>query len=128
MGAAKRVGKMSHAHVHDDVTLTPGDTERIELASSKDDLLAPKEPPFYEKLRFTAQRRYQKFLDDVNPYFTARWCYTGVLACLYALRIYYVNGFHIITYALGIYMLQLFIGFLTPLVDPAKEKKVVVDE
>lgn len=30
----------------------------------------------------------------------------------------YLNGFHIITYALHIYFLNLFIAFLTPKVDP----------
>ena len=31
----------------------------------------------------------------------------------------YLKGWYIITYALGIYLLNLFIAFLTPKIDPA---------
>mmetsp|Transcript_9501 Transcript_9501/g.39068 ORF Transcript_9501/g.39068 Transcript_9501/m.39068 type:complete len:139 (+) Transcript_9501:19-435(+) len=33
---------------------------------------------------------------------------------MYGLRVYVVQGFFIVTYGLGIYVLNLFIGFLTP--------------
>lgn len=33
---------------------------------------------------------------------------------LYVLRVYMVAGFYIVTYGLGIYLLNLFIGFITP--------------
>ena len=33
---------------------------------------------------------------------------------LYLLRVYYLNGWYIVTYGLGIYLLNLFIGFLSP--------------
>jgi len=35
------------------------------------------------------------------------------------LRVFYVQGFYIVTYALGIYHLNLLIAFLTPKIDPA---------
>jgi hypothetical protein len=35
---------------------------------------------------------------------------------MYVLRVYLIRGFHIISYGLGIYLLNLFIGFLSPLV------------
>ena len=38
---------------------------------------------------------------------------------LYAFRVYMVEGFYIVTYALGIYLLNQLILFLTPKVDPA---------
>ena len=48
------------------------------------------------------------------PHVHARWISLGVLLLLYMIRVYLVGGFYIITYALGIYLLQRFIGFLSP--------------
>ncbi|CAO2813462.1 unnamed protein product [Amaranthus hypochondriacus] len=66
-------------------------------------------------------RIYQYYLDKTTPHAIPRWVGTGVLALIYALRVYFVEGFYIITYALGIYILNLLIGFLSPLVDPEVE-------
>merc|ERR1712154_369289 len=43
-----------------------------------------------------------------------RWLAFGFLAFLYLLRVWYLQGFYIVTYGLGIYLLNLFIGFLQP--------------
>merc|ERR1712062_445893 len=40
---------------------------------------------------------------------------------VYALRVHYLQGFYIITYGLGIYGLNMFIGFLTPREDFAAQ-------
>ncbi|CAH9056381.1 unnamed protein product [Cuscuta europaea] len=61
---------------------------------------------------------YQFYLDKSTPHATYRWIGTSVLASLYVLRVYYVQGFYIVSYGLGIYLLNLLIGFLSPLVDP----------
>merc|ERR1740131_915342 len=37
----------------------------------------------------------------------------------FLLRIFYVQGWYIVTYALAIYHLNLFLAFLTPKIDPA---------
>ena len=37
---------------------------------------------------------------------------------IYCLRVYVVNGWYIVTYALGIYLLNQLIGFLSPQFDP----------
>merc|ERR1712178_634822 len=37
---------------------------------------------------------------------------------LYVVRVYLLNGWYIITYGLGIYLLNLLIGFLSPQIDP----------
>ncbi|RHY16185.1 hypothetical protein DYB25_004851 [Aphanomyces astaci] len=42
------------------------------------------------------------------------WIASAVLLTLYLVRVNYLNAFHIITYGLGIYLLNLFIGFLSP--------------
>ncbi|KAK9049901.1 hypothetical protein SSX86_031132 [Deinandra increscens subsp. villosa] len=66
-------------------------------------------------------RLFQFYLDKTTPHAVYRWIATAVLAVVYALRVYYVQGFYIISYGLGIYLLNLLIGFLSPLVDPELE-------
>ncbi|KAL8487517.1 hypothetical protein ACS0TY_023541 [Phlomoides rotata] len=63
-------------------------------------------------------RRYQHFLDKSTPLVLYRWIVLAAIAFIYALRVYFVQGFYIITYGLGIYILQLLIAFLSPQVDP----------
>jgi hypothetical protein len=68
-----------------------------------------------------AWRRYQKLLDEATPHVTWRWVATGLLSVVFLLRIVATRGFFIIAYALGIYLLNLFIGFISPQVDPEGE-------
>lgn len=70
-------------------------------------------------------RMFQYYLDRSTPHPTERWLGTIVVALIYALRVYYVQGFYIISYGLGIYLLNLLIGFLSPKADPEME---VLDE
>ncbi|KAH6756090.1 Rer1 family protein [Perilla frutescens var. hirtella] len=70
-------------------------------------------------------RLFQFYLDKSTPHSTYRWIGTFLLVSLYALRVYYVEGFYIVTYGLGIYILNLLIGFLSPLVDPEVEGPVL---
>lgn len=65
---------------------------------------------------------FQYYLDKTVPHAPYRWIGTFVLAFVYALRVYYLHGFYIVTYGLGIYLLNLLIGFLSPLVDPELEQ------
>jgi len=37
------------------------------------------------------------------------------------IRVFFLEGFYIITYALGIYLLNLLIGFLSPNIDPEEQ-------
>lgn len=67
-------------------------------------------------------QRLQKFLDDITPFRTPRWIGAGALVVLFMIRIIMLQGWYIITYALGIYHLNLFIAFLTPKIDPAMEE------
>nr|KJB79139.1 hypothetical protein B456_013G035900 [Gossypium raimondii] len=66
-------------------------------------------------------RMYQYYLDKTTPHTTYRWMGTLVIAAIYCLRVYSVQGFYIVSYGLGIYLLNLLIGFLSPLVDPELE-------
>ncbi|EPS63865.1 hypothetical protein M569_10917, partial [Genlisea aurea] len=70
-------------------------------------------------------RRYQHFLDKTTPFIMYRWISLAGIAFVYALRVYFLQGFYIITYGLGIYVLQLLIAFLSPQVDP--EIQQIVD-
>ncbi|KAA8528499.1 hypothetical protein F0562_035854 [Nyssa sinensis] len=63
-------------------------------------------------------RRYQHLLDKSIPHVLRRWIAFSVIAFTYALRVYLVQGYYVITYGLGIFILQLFILFLSPRFDP----------
>ncbi|KXS20895.1 retrieval of early ER protein Rer1 [Gonapodya prolifera JEL478] len=67
------------------------------------------------------QRRFQKFLDHSTPHVAQRWIGTGLISVLYAVRVLTIHGWYIVTYALGIYLLNLFLAFLSPKIDPAFE-------
>ncbi|XP_024402818.1 protein RER1A [Physcomitrium patens] len=73
------------------------------------------------KWRNQMGRRFQYYLDKSTPHAGMRWVATLVVAAIYCLRAYYVKGFYIVTYGLGIYLLNLLIGFLSPQVDPESE-------
>ncbi|KAI9007261.1 retrieval of early ER protein Rer1 [Gaertneriomyces semiglobifer] len=67
------------------------------------------------------QKRYQTFLDTLTPYYYYRWGFTAFAALVYCIRVFFAQGWYIVTYALGIYLLNLFLAFLTPKFDPALE-------
>ncbi|KAF7101606.1 hypothetical protein CFC21_102887 [Triticum aestivum] len=66
----------------------------------------------------TASRRFQHLLDRSTPYVGRRWLGLAGVVLVYALRAWFVGGYYIVTYALGIYLLNLLIAFLSPQVDP----------
>ena len=59
-------------------------------------------------------RKYQYVMDKLSPMVTLRWVVFVVAFALYFVRVYYLNGWFIVTYALGIYLLNQLIGFLSP--------------
>lgn len=69
-----------------------------------------------------ATRRYQKVLDDITPFAMPRWLGTGFFFLMYCLRVLFLHGWYIVTYALAIYLLNLFLAFLSPKFDPALEE------
>ncbi|MFS8000074.1 putative retrieval of early ER protein Rer1 [Helianthus anomalus] len=66
-------------------------------------------------------RAFQFYLDKSTPLLVHRWIGTLAVAAIYVLRVYYLAGFYVISYGLGIYILNLLIGFLSPKVDPELE-------
>jgi len=75
----------------------------------------------FNKWRFFLTSWYQKILDDSTPLLSARWGFTAFLFLIYVLRVAWLGGWYIVSYALGIYLLNLLIGFLSPQVDPESE-------
>ncbi|KAJ0239225.1 Protein RER1A [Hirschfeldia incana] len=71
-----------------------------------------------QKKAHEAWRLYKYYLDKTTPHSTYRWIGTFVVFLIYCLRVFSIHGFYIISYGLGIYLLNLLIGFLSPLVDP----------
>ncbi|KAG4302092.1 hypothetical protein PCK1_001651, partial [Pneumocystis canis] len=80
-----------------------------------------------KKNRFSQQ--YQALLDGSMPYKTLRWLGLLAFLALFMIRILVVQGWYIGTsntfcYALGIYLLNLFLAFLTPKLDLSLEQDV----
>mmetsp|Transcript_4202 Transcript_4202/g.6631 ORF Transcript_4202/g.6631 Transcript_4202/m.6631 type:complete len:191 (-) Transcript_4202:155-727(-) len=69
--------------------------------------------------------KYTQLKDSTAPHVAPRWAGTAVLFLIYCLRIYLVNGWYIVTYGLGIYILNLGIGFLSPVTDPSADGTVL---
>ncbi|CAO3652504.1 unnamed protein product [Mucor fragilis] len=67
--------------------------------------------------------RWQAFVDRSTPYTTYRWISFGAIFGLFFLRIIIAQGWYIICYALGIYLLNMFLAFLTPKFDPSLEQE-----
>jgi len=68
-------------------------------------------------------QRYQKYLDDVVPYRLPRWAFVAVLLVIYAVRVMLLQGWYIVTYALAIYLLNIFIAFISPKFEPLLEEE-----
>lgn len=73
------------------------------------------------KWRNDFSKLFQYYLDRSTPHSVERWLGTLVVVLIYVLRVYYVQGFYIVSYGVGIYILNLLIGFLSPKVDPELE-------
>lgn len=77
-------------------------------------------PQAYKKIQVT----HQELLDRVVPYVRERWISFGSLLVIFVLRIVFSQGWYIVCYALGIYLLNLFLAFLTPKFDPSLEQEL----
>eukprot|EP00916_Digyalum_oweni_P014432 GHVL01023672.1.p1 GENE.GHVL01023672.1~~GHVL01023672.1.p1 ORF type:complete len:180 (+),score=8.48 GHVL01023672.1:109-648(+) len=82
-------------------------------------------PPFPVRLRRSLKRIIVSYLDKSTPYVTVRWMILLTLAIGYVLRVWMLEGFYVVSYALGIFILNLFVGFLSPLVDPDTEEDLL---
>ena len=75
-------------------------------------------PSMGERVRHQLGRKFQHYLDKSTIHTKSRWIGFVCLLLIYMIRTYLLQGWFIVTYGLGIYLLNLFIGFLSPLEDP----------
>lgn len=78
-------------------------------------------PEHLERLKRRFDQKVQFYLDKSTPHVTSRWLVLGLTMLVYAARVLWLKGFYIVTYGLGIYNLNLLLGFLTPQQDPSTE-------
>lgn len=79
------------------------------------------QPSAADSFRAGVQQKFQVFLDRSTVHLVPRWIGFVVALAVYACRVYVVNGWFIVTYGLGIFLLNNFIGFLSPQVDPESD-------
>lgn len=72
-----------------------------------------------EQTKANLRRAAQYWLDKSTIYPLQRWIGFVALLSLFFLRIYVVQGYFIVAYGLGIFLLNNFIAFLSPLEDPS---------
>ena len=65
------------------------------------------------RLRRSLGRELQSYLDLSVPHTKSRYAGLAVALILYGLRVLSLAGFYIITYALGIFLLNLVCNFLS---------------
>ncbi|KAM9923809.1 hypothetical protein OXX59_004952 [Metschnikowia pulcherrima] len=73
----------------------------------------------FQRVRLTIQ----KLIDQCVPYTLRRWCGFALLLTVFLCRIFVTQGWYIICYTLAIYLLNLFLQFLTPKFDPSLEQE-----
>ncbi|KAI5928547.1 RER1 protein [Camillea tinctor] len=85
--------------------------------------IEPEQTPFAAVATQTSkiQRHYQALLDQATPYVLYRWVGTAVGLSFFFLRVLLAQGWYIVAYALGIYLLNLFLAFLSPKFDPSND-------
>ncbi|ODQ67548.1 protein RER1 [Nadsonia fulvescens var. elongata DSM 6958] len=70
------------------------------------------------------QRLYQAQIDHTVPHILNRWIAFGLVLALFMLRIFLAQGWYIVCYTLGIYLLNLLLAFLQPKFDPSLEQEM----
>lgn len=75
-----------------------------------------------------AQQVLQRYLDKTVVWVKVRWSSFAALMTFYAVRVYLKMGFFVVTYGLGIFLLNLFINFLSPAIDPESEDGLPMKE
>eukprot|EP01132_Coremiostelium_polycephalum_P008001 gene8001-9846_t len=75
----------------------------------------PSAPTNIVTLKTAITRKYQYLIEKTITYLPHRWAFVAF---------YLLGGWYVVTYALGIYLLTLFIAFLSPKYDPELEDDV----
>eukprot|EP01063_Lacrimia_lanifica_P018964 TRINITY_DN2595_c0_g3_i1.p2 TRINITY_DN2595_c0_g3~~TRINITY_DN2595_c0_g3_i1.p2 ORF type:complete len:208 (+),score=91.53 TRINITY_DN2595_c0_g3_i1:66-626(+) len=68
------------------------------------------------------QFKVQRLLDQSVPHIAARYVLLLLLVTVYCARVYYAQGYFVVTYGLAIYFLKQLVLFVQPLADPELEE------
>lgn len=74
------------------------------------------------------RRMVQYYLDRSVPHVKERWIAELVLLVLFLLRVVIARGWYVVCYVLAIFMLNMFLAFLTPRFDPSLQDDVRSEE
>ncbi|ANZ73461.1 BA75_01615T0 [Komagataella pastoris] len=80
-------------------------------------------PSIWGEKYVRSRASYQKLLDQSTPHLYARWALCYVLVFVFLLRIFFSEGWYVVCYTHAIYMLSLFLQFLSPKFDPSLEQQ-----
>lgn len=58
--------------------------------------------------------KMQHLLDRASPHIVKRWIFYFIVLTLFMARVVLMSGWYIVAYALGIYLINQFMAFLTP--------------
>ncbi|EPY52606.1 Rer1 family protein [Schizosaccharomyces cryophilus OY26] len=81
-----------------------------------------------QERRSALGRQYQFWVDRTIPFTNQRWMSFAGLLSVFVIRILIVRGWYIVCYTLGIYLLNLFLLFLSPKFDPSLEQAMRDEE
>lgn len=81
----------------------------------------------FDVYRHKAEVLNRKFLDYITPYIVPRWIFTYILITLFMARIVFSEGWYIVCYSWAIFLLNMFLKFLTPKFDPSIEQDIQND-
>lgn len=85
------------------------------------------EDGLFDVYRHRVEVEYRRFLDYITPHVVSRWIVTYVLITLFMARIIFSEGWYIVCYTWAIFMLNMFLKFLTPKFDPSIEQDMQND-
>lgn len=80
------------------------------------------EETIFNVYKYKAEVQYRRFLDYITPHVIARWAASYVLMTLFMARIIFAEGWYIVCYTWAIFLLNMFLKFLTPKFDPSIEQ------
>ncbi|AWU74258.1 hypothetical protein CAS74_004231 [Pichia kudriavzevii] len=66
----------------------------------------------------------RQFLDYITPHIILRWIAAYILVMIFMSRIVWVEGWYIVCYTWAIFLLNMFLKFLTPKFDPSIEQDI----
>ncbi|CDR46786.1 CYFA0S26e00100g1_1 [Cyberlindnera fabianii] len=75
---------------------------------------------YVERVKVT----YRRTLDKSVPHIKYRWSIFGGLLVIFMTRILVSHAWYIVCYALGIYLLNLFLAFLSPKFNPSLQQEL----